>query len=161
MRLAPSAMAFALIVGLMGMVSQAEAGCERYPRVEEEFAEADFVLIGLVTSARMDWSTAEPREFNGVEYTVRPLKVFKGEPPADVLLYSENSSGRFPMMVTGWYVLFIGAPYEVGFGDETRRERAVSNCGHSFALRTVPMALESSPTELTFEQAMALAPAQE
>lgn len=155
------ALAVGAIVALTGPSSQARAACERFPTVEQEFAESDFVFIARVTSARIDWSTVESGEFNGVEYIVQPLKAFKGEPPDDLLLYSENSSGRFPMMVTGWYVLFVGPPYETSFGGETRRERAISNCGQSFALRAVPLALEPYPTDLSFEQAMSFAPERE
>lgn len=161
MRARLSALAVASILALCGMSSQARAACERFPTVQEEFAGSDFVYIARVTSARMDWSTVEPDEFNGVEYLVQPLKVFKGEPPAELLLYSENSSGRFPMMVTGWYMLFVGPAYEMGFDEETRRERAISYCGHSFALNAVPLALEPYPTELTFNQVMSFAPGRE
>ncbi|NJC41899.1 hypothetical protein GGQ87_002194 [Brevundimonas alba] len=159
MRWAAVVLAFATIVSVIGVSSEVRAACERYPTVGEEFAASDFVFIGRVTSGRMDWSTTEPGEFSGVEYVVQPLKTFKGEPPTEILLYSENSSGRFPMMVAGWYLLFVGPAYEMGFAEETRRERAVSVCGHSFPLLTVPMAFEPFPTELTFGQAMSLAPA--
>lgn len=152
------ALAVVTVLSMTVLSSQARATCERYPTVEQEFAGSDFVFIAWVTSARMDWSTTEPDMFNGVEYVVRPMTTFKGEPPAELLLYSENSSSRFPMMVTGWYMLFLGPAADMGFGDETRHARAISNCGHSFELRSVPMALEPYPTELTFEQVMSLAP---
>ena len=158
MRAAAAIVGVAFATALLG-ASGAKAGCERYPTVAEEFAEADYVFIARVTAGRMDWSTTEPGEFDGIEYTVQPLKAFKGEPPAELLLYSENSGGRFPMMVGGWYVLFVGQPYEMGFASPGRRERAISTCGHSFALNAVPLALEAYPDDLTFEQVMALEPA--
>lgn len=134
------------------------AACERYPTVAEAVSEADYVFVAQVTAGRMDLSAAEPGEFDGVEYTVRSLRAFKGDPPDDLLLYSENSSGRFPMAIAGWYLLFVNAPYAQGFATPPRVERAVSTCGPSFALNTVPLALQSPPTDLSFDQLMAFAP---
>lgn len=157
MRAALSVVVIAATLAMSGAPSHARANCDRYPTVQEEFAESDFVFIAQVTSARMDWSATEPDEFNGVEYVVRSLKAFKGEPPAELQLFSENSSSRFPMMVTGWYMLFVGPDRQMGFGDESRLGRAINSCGHSFTLLSVPLALEPYPTELTFDQVMALA----
>jgi hypothetical protein len=138
--------------------SAANAACERYPTVAEELAEADYVFVAQVTAARMDRTPDDPEGFDGVEYTVRSLQTFKGDPPEDMVLYSENSTARFPMMVTGWYLVFVGPPYVTGFGDRAGQKRAINNCGHSFALNAVPRALEGYPTEMTFEQVMALEP---
>lgn len=143
---------------MLSFASTATAACERYPTVAEEFAAADYVFMVQVTSGRMDRTPADPEGFDGVEYTVQPLKTFKGEPPPELLLYSENSTGRFPMAVAGWYLVFVGPAYGVGFAEPPRIERAVSNCGHSFLLNSVPFALERPPTDLTFDQLMAMAP---
>lgn len=146
------------VAALLLSASAASAACERYPTVAEEFAAADYVFVAQVTAARMDRTPDDPEGFDGVEYTLRSLKTFKGDPPQDLLLYSENSTARFPMMVTGWYLVFVGPPYAVGFAEPSRQERAINNCGHSFALNTVPRALEGYPAEMTFEQVMALEP---
>lgn len=146
------------LAGLLFSASAAAAACERYPTVAEEFAAAEYVFVAEVTAGRMDRTPADPEGFDGVEYTVQPLKVFKGEPPSDLLLYSENSTGRFPMAVTGWYLVFVGPPYGVGFAEPPRIERAVSNCGHSLVLNSVPLALQAYPAELSLGQILALAP---
>lgn len=149
-------MAFA---ALLFSAPAAMAACERYPTVAQEFAAADYVFVAQVTAGRMDRTPADPEGFDGVEYTVESLRTFKGEPPKDLLLYSENSSGRFPMEVTGWYLVFVGAPHGVGFAEPPRVERSVSNCGHSLALNTMPLALQAYPTDLSLDQILALSPA--
>jgi hypothetical protein len=143
---------------LAATASPSRAYCERYPTVAEEFAEAEYVFLAQVTSARLDPADDDPDGFEGIEYSVRALRSYKGEPPANLLLFSENSTGRWPMMVGGWYLVFVGSKRPVGFDDPARREYAVSNCGNSFAVSHVPMALQAPPTDLSFEALMALAP---
>lgn len=143
---------------LLFSASTAAAACERYPTVAEEFAAADYVFMAQVTSGQMQRTADDPEGFDGVEYRLQPLKVFKGQPPQDLMVYSENSTGRFPMAVTGWYLVFVGPAYGVGFAEPPRIERAISNCGHSFLLNSVPFALELPPTDLAFDQLMAMAP---
>jgi hypothetical protein len=149
------------VASFLASATAANAYCERYPTVAEEFAEADYVFIAEVTAGRLDRFDNDPDSFEGIEYSVRSLKTFKGEPPALMILFSENSTGRFPMMLGGWYLVFVGPPMSTGFDDPDRRELSVDNCGHSFALADVPMALQPAPTNLTFDEVMALAPTTE
>jgi hypothetical protein len=53
---------------------------------------------------------------------VRVQEIFKGEPTNSIVIFSENSSGRFSMTVGKTYVLFVY--YESG-------RFQVSNCGNS------------------------------
>lgn len=137
------------------------AACLSYPTSAEEFASADYVMMAWVTGARMDRLPNEREEFDGIEYTIEPLKVFKGEPPPAMVVYSENSTARFPMMVSGWYLVFIGPEHDVGLQTPPRRARSIGACGNSFTLLSVPLALQAPPTELTFEELMALAPSRD
>lgn len=148
----------AALAAVLFSASTAMAACERFPTVAEEFAAADYVFVAQVTAGRMDRTPADPEGFDGVEYTVQSLKTFKGEPPEDLRLYSENSTGRFPMEVAGWYLVFVGPAYGVGYAEPPRIERAISNCGHSLALNTVPLALQSFPAEMSLGQILALSP---
>lgn len=148
----------AALTALLFSASTAVAACDRYPTVAEEFAAADYVFVAQVTAGRMVRTPADPEGFDGVEYVVQSLKTFKGEPPEELLLYSENSSGRFPMEVTGWYLVFVGPAYGFGFTEPYRIERAISNCGHSLALNTLPLALQNFPQDSSLDQILAVDP---
>jgi hypothetical protein len=148
----------AAVVACLFSASAAAAACDRYPTVAEEYAAADYVFVAQVTSGRMVRTPDDPEGFDAVEYTVQSLKTFKGEPPEELLLYSENSSGRFPMDVTGWYLVFVGPAYGFGFTEPYRIERAISNCGHSLALNTLPLALQNFPQDLSLDQILAVDP---
>lgn len=146
------------LAALLFSASAATAACLRYPTVAEAFAEADYVLMVQVTAGRLERLAEDPEGFDGVEYTLQPLTTFKGEPPQDLRVYSENSTARYPMEVTGWYLVFVGPERPVGFAEPSRIERTISNCGPSLLLNSVPRALETPPTSLKFDQLMALSP---
>lgn len=146
-----------LVLLLLATPATAFAYCERYPTPAEEFAEADYVYLAQVVSAKLDRGY-EDGFFDGIEYVVEPIKVFKGDPPAALTLYSEHSSARFPMAISGWYLIFVGPASRVGFQNPSRIERALSSCGNSFAVSEVPMAIQGPPETLTFEQLMGMSP---
>ncbi|MFN2507830.1 MAG: hypothetical protein ABR589_03560 [Chthoniobacterales bacterium] len=59
------------------------------------------------------------------------VDVLKGTPPQRVRLYSENSSGRFPMRV-GWRYLIFAAP--ASFEGIRGQQLAINKCGNSAPL---------------------------
>jgi hypothetical protein len=109
------------IILVLGMSSQGYAACvqESYS-IEDEFARSTIVALGTVTS-----SEAAPESlphYDGINYKVSLTSIYQGKAEASVELFSENSTGRFPMEIGQEYVLFI---YE-SFG-----RNFVDNCGNS------------------------------
>lgn len=147
----------ALTLGVFVLSPEASAHCDSYPTPADEFGSADYVYLAQVVSARLDRPDPEDG-FDGIEYEIEPMKVFKGAPPASLVLYSENTSARFPMEVSGWYIVFVGPERTVGFRSPTRTARYLSSCGNSFALNELPYALQAWPDDLTFDQIMSAAP---
>jgi len=91
-----------------------------YPSITEEYAKSQSVFIGKVLA-----ETAVPesgRYYDGDNYTVQVQEVFKGNPTGAVVIFSENSSGRFPMSVGSTYILFVY--HELG-------RYQINNCGNS------------------------------
>ena len=88
-----------------------------------EYDSSDAVLIGEVIGHR-----AVPESdgyYEGDGYTVRVRELFRGNVPGSFEVFSEKSSGRFPMQVKRAYVFFL------------YRERGrlmVDNCGNSGVL---------------------------
>lgn len=146
----------ALLCALVGLLivgaGRSEAACFRYPTVAEEFAEAEFVYVAFVQAATVvgedpdDW-------FDAVQYTVTPLNVFKGDPPPELVLWSENSTGRFPMRPTGTYLLFVPPEHPVGWEGELRG-RSIDNCGNSFEMAGLSLAIAPPVSEGTLEAAL-------
>jgi hypothetical protein len=88
--------------------------------VRGEFERSLAVAIGTVVSER---ATPESKDlYEGVTYTVNIEESFRGRVPATIELFSENSSGRFPMTKGEKYVLFL---YQVA------DRFAADNCGNS------------------------------
>jgi hypothetical protein len=101
--------------------SLASAACPNgYPTISEEYSSSVMVLIGKVVAHAA--TPAEGDFYGGDTYTVIPLRVLKGSPGSKVDLFSENSSGRFPMDMNREYLLFA---YEEG------GRIMVDNCGNS------------------------------
>jgi hypothetical protein len=90
------------------------------PSIADEYSNSQYVFIGKVILQK---DVPESKNYyEGNEYTVEVLDIFKGNPTSPVVIFSENSSGRFPMSVGGKYILFVY--YELG-------RYQVSNCGNS------------------------------
>lgn len=101
--------------------SLASAACPNgYPTISEEYRSSVMVLIGKVVAHAA--TPAEGDFYDGDTYTVIPLRVLKGSPGSKVDLFSENSTGRFPMDMNREYLLFV---YEEG------GRLMVDNCGNS------------------------------
>jgi len=79
------------------------------------------VLIGTVLAERYEPPT-KVFDQEGTTYTVRVDEPIRGQFGKTVLLFSENSSGRFPMEVGTKYLLFV-------YRDRGRT--SVGNCGNS------------------------------
>jgi hypothetical protein len=101
----------------------ASAACpDGYPNVRNEYADSKFVLTGRVSDERKTPDSSDGYYLEGSRYKVVPTHVYKGTIEGSIELFSENSSGRFPMVPGKEYLLFV---YE-----EHGRFR-VSNCGNS------------------------------
>jgi hypothetical protein len=103
--------------------SVAFAGCANgYPTISEEYSNSVTVLVGKVVAHRATPFSGDEYFLDGETYTVVPLHTLKGNPGSKVDLFSENSSGRFPMHMEREYLLFV---YE----DHGRL--MVDSCGNS------------------------------
>jgi hypothetical protein len=115
---------------LIAAAASAAAYCDSFPTVEQEFKATALVFVGRVTSAR-EVRVRSQAVSGGAFYSVKVAQALKGGPSKMVELYSENSSGRFPMQVGEQYLVF--ADYGV-FEGIRGRKLAVNNCGNSAPL---------------------------
>ncbi len=88
--------------------------------VESEYKRSAGVLTGRVTGQQT--VSAVGRHLDGVASTVEVETLYRGSLGASIEIFSENSSGRFPMRRGGHYVLFVYA--DAG-------HLVVDNCGNS------------------------------
>jgi hypothetical protein len=127
------------VAAAMIVSGPAIAACPNgYPKVQAELAETPIVVIGKVlkeSPAAPPWRGM----YEGTRYTFRVAEVLKGKPSKTLSLFSENSTGRFPMEVGGNYFLFVYVAEHKG-----RRFFAVSNCGNSGKLPEAAPALETT-----------------
>jgi hypothetical protein len=119
--------------------ASAVAYCDSHPTVAQEFKTSALVFIGKVTSAR-DVAVRSTAITGGIFYSVEVVEVLKGSPSHSLQLYSENSSGRFPMEIGAQYLVF--AEYGV-FEGIRGRQLAINNCGNSTPLPEGNKALET------------------
>jgi hypothetical protein len=117
--------------------ASAAAYCDSFPTVEQEFKNSALVFIAKVIGTR-DVRVRSEAITGGTFYSVAVEEVLKGTPPKTVELYSENSSGRFPMEVGVQYLVF--ANYGV-FEGITGQHPAINNCGNSEPLSKAHKAL--------------------
>jgi len=112
---------FPLLLAMTVLPNTATAACllDDYS-VRGEYERSAAVLTGQVISER---PVAESRSYyDGVVYTVNVQAVYQGDIHGLVDIFSENSSGRFPMPPHGHYVLFVS---------RTGDRLMVDNCGNS------------------------------
>ena len=115
------ALPIATLTGLLFPCLPTEAVCPKPdPKVCSEFFKSDAVFIGKVESHR----TLPPKGsyYDGWLYHLRVRRVFRGTLGETVDVFTENSSGRFPLQVSREYLLFASQ-------GEGRLE--VDNCGNS------------------------------
>jgi hypothetical protein len=88
----------------LGGTALADLQWKARPSVEEEFKGSAVVIVGKVINAK---DVPDAGAFiKGTFYTIRVTGVLKGSPSKSVELYSENSSGRFPMKVGASHLIF-------------------------------------------------------
>jgi len=92
--------------------------------VEAEYSRSDAIITAVVVDHVNVPLGGE--DYVGTNYTVEVLEIVKGELPKQLVVYSENSSGRFPMDTGVAYLLFIAK--DLG-------QYTVDNCGNSGLLR--------------------------
>jgi hypothetical protein len=93
---------------------------EGHLTIQHEYRHSLAVFVGRVRGSRQDTATANWSE--GTTYTVSVVRTFRGALSPTVELFSENSSGRFPMDSGATYLLFVY---------KNMGRLAVDNCGNS------------------------------
>ena len=129
----------ALSIGI-AVLSVAQTGAlaacvDGHPTIEAEFRKVPIVAIGKVESE----SPAQPPwegMYEGTHYSLRITETLKGPARKSITLFSENSSGRFPMDIGAEYLMFV---HRDQF--KQRQYFAVSYCGNSGQLPEVAAAL--------------------
>jgi hypothetical protein len=125
-----------LLVTAAGPVA---AYCDSFPTVEQEFRSSALVFVGKVSSAR-EVIVQSQSITGGTFYSVEVAEALKGNPPQKLQLYSENSSGRFPMEVAVRYVIFADRGVFEGIRGQ---QFAISNCSNSAPLPKGEKTLET------------------
>jgi hypothetical protein len=120
----------ASIAASLTIVVSADAYCDGHPTVEQEFKSSALVCVGKVTSAR-EVAVGSQSITGGTFYSVEVVEVLKGSATRSLQLYSENSSGRFPMHVGVQYVIFANSGTFEGISGQ---QLAINNCGNSAPL---------------------------
>jgi hypothetical protein len=108
-------------IAIILIASIASAVClNGNPSVSEEYANSQSVFIGKIIEEQDVPESGN--YYDGKNYTVQVQRTFKGTPSNPVVIFSENSSGRFPMTVGKTYIIFLH--YELG-------RYQIDNCGNS------------------------------
>ena len=90
-----------------------------HPSVATEYQQSYGVLIGHATA---EHAVPASNYLDGTAYSVRVDEVLRGHLPDTLEVFSDNSSGRFPMEVGGKYLLFLYRALD---------RTMVDNCGNS------------------------------
>jgi hypothetical protein len=110
------------IVLPLALVRGVSAFCLSNPGVPEEFKSSYAVFVGTVV-ANEHTPASSNKDQDGDTYSVRVDEVLKGKLAPTVRIFSENSSGRFPMQVKTKYLLFVSGDYKARL--------MVDSCGNS------------------------------
>lgn len=113
----PPVLAFALLFSVpaaLGFCPQPD------PTVACEFLNSDAVFVGTVISVRA--VPAHGQELDGWLYELTVEELFRGPRRNALDVFTENSSGRFPLEVARRYLLFA---------DEVGGRFEITNCGNS------------------------------
>lgn len=115
-----------LLFGFVFACSQAHAWCDSHPGVAQEFKENRYVFVGKVESAK-DLLNAHSM-VEGTYYTLLVTENLKGHPELRIIVFSENTSARFPMDAGSSYLVFVDRERS----EVTKTlEYVISNCGNS------------------------------
>ncbi|WP_267226849.1 hypothetical protein [Dyella silvae] len=110
----------------------------RHPSVPEEYASAQWVVIGRVAASRDVASQDDPGFYDWTVYDVEVVESLKGKPPHRIKLESENTSARFPMDNGRQYLLFVSHSNTAEMaGSEKLPQNYIDNCGNSGAVDEV------------------------
>ena len=90
--------------------------------VEREFERSSDVLLAKVVSERRVSDPEDPEGFAATVYTVKAKQWFRGNVRRTLEVFSENSSGRFPMERGQTYLLFLSPD---------GAQLSADNCGNS------------------------------
>jgi hypothetical protein len=93
-----------------------------HPSIKQEYELSKFVIIGIALSKQKISSSDDPLGYIATLYTIKPLRIFKGNPQSKFIIYSENTTARFPMNIGEEYIIFVQKPNDI---------LIVYNCGHS------------------------------
>jgi len=113
-----------VIAALALFVRPAGAVClEPHPKVSAEFFKSDAVFVGTVLTER----TVPEKDgaYDGWVYRLRIKQTFRGSVRDAVEVFTENSSGRFPLVVGETYLL-------LAYKEQGRL--TIDNCGNSGSL---------------------------
>lgn len=99
--------------------------------------ESDLVFVGRVV-AEQKIHEAPGGFFDGIEYQLSVVEPLRGKPKALVHIFSENSSGRFPMMVGNSYLVFTSITPGTFAGNPVF---TISYCGNSGEVKSKVKAL--------------------
>jgi hypothetical protein len=110
-----------IVIFFLFMVTTANSVClyGNPPAIETEFNSSQSVFVGKAVSRSPIPESG--KYYGGQNYGVNVQKVFKGNLPKTLTVFSENSSGRFPMIVGKTYIIFV---YYDG-------RHQIDNCGNS------------------------------
>ena len=113
-------------------IERASVCLEGHPSVEKEYQQSYGVLIGHPVA---EHAVPQSKDYlDGTAYSVRVDEVLRGHLPDSLEVFSENSSGRFPMDIGSKYLLFLYRALE---------RTVVDNCGNSGLLSERASILET------------------
>jgi len=104
-----------------------------HPSVDDEYQQSNLVIVGRVIKAIKVPESDGLLE--GTVYTIRIDKTYHGRKRETIKVFSENSSGRFPMNIGDDYVLFLSLP--------SAGRTMVDACGNSGLVRKSTSLIES------------------
>jgi hypothetical protein len=118
-----SSIILGLILALRATAAMPAVVCVNgYPSVSSEYKSSQEVIASRVLTAKQLPPTDDNYFLDGTMYRVMVGKSYKGSSFRTLSVFSENSSGRFPMRVGHTYLLFL-------YQDHGRYQ--VDNCGNS------------------------------
>lgn len=90
------------------------------PSIVQEYSASQSVFIGKVMGKK---HVSESHDYyDGDEYKVQVQDIFKGKATNPIIIFSENSSGRFPLTEGSIYLIFV-------YNELGRYQ--INNCGNS------------------------------
>ncbi|HET7831685.1 MAG TPA: hypothetical protein VFK88_01845 [Gallionella sp.] len=119
--------AFVIFAAQLALCSpSAFAWCADHPTVAEEFGRSAVVLVAKVVAEEKVIASGD--YVDGINYRLSVSEVLRGEQKKSLTLFSEDSSGRFPMKVGESYLVFASAEQGLLPGQPAF---TVNNCGNS------------------------------